>query len=648
MNRESINNSKWPYFFVVVINTFFGLQILKTFLSLLVNFLRERPSISLTDVAIYALVTFMLVFVTGFLYRLRYNVVLWIITAGVGVARLILQVNPWAPLSLAVSAIGTILLMASFVFFISLMQQKKIGLMDSFFPGIVFGISLATAVHGLFGTWDMIWRQDSYITIIVLIIVIIQMRLVYGIYFDLSRARPSDGGRSAFYTLITVMPFIFLQLLKFQNIAAFDAVTGSRTVVSLAVILVLNIAAYGFTYLLLIKRARIVLTVLGAVFLLLSFWPLEGAYLYILQVALGNIGAFLLIAVILRKVTSTSKAGVPWKNTSAMAVGGIIFFIFAFIYYSSYDMALPFENWMIPLALAIVTAVCAVVSSCLNGSRWERREDENKTYRRACKKFVFLYAMAALLVIPLIMLLPLKNTDGYKKEGGPVRVMDYNIHQGFNIKGYLDLESIARLIERSGADVVSLQEVSRGWVINGSADNLAWLSDRLDMDYIFMPASDAVWGNAILSRYPIKLIKSGFLPRLGAPLRRSFLLAEIEPADGKNINIMCVHLHHIEGEGQIREKQVEEILTEWAGLKRTAVMGDFNAETGEPEIEKMRDAGFIDSQLQLGEEEKLTWVHYEPYRRIDYIWVTADLEISDVDVTYSTASDHLPVIVNIK
>ena len=57
----SIKNSKWFYFLVVAINTFFGLQILKVFLSLLVNFLRERPNISLTDVGIYAAVTFILV-----------------------------------------------------------------------------------------------------------------------------------------------------------------------------------------------------------------------------------------------------------------------------------------------------------------------------------------------------------------------------------------------------------------------------------------------------------------------------------------------------------------------------------------------------------------------------------------------------------
>jgi len=638
----SIKNSKWFYFLVVAINTFFGLQILKVFLSLLVNFLRERPNISLTDVGIYAAVTFILVFATGFLYRFGYGIVLWICAAGVGIARFVLQVSPWPAVSLAVSAVGSVLWMASIVFFISLVQSKKIDLLSTFFPGIVFGISLTTAVHGLFGTWDMVWRQDWYITFIVLLIAAVKLWLVYNIFYDLGKIKPYDGGRSAFYTLIVFMPFVFLQLLKFQNVAAFGAVTGNHVNVSLAVILFSNIAAFGFIYLFLVGKARVLLTVLGMLFILTAFWPGIGGYLYILQVVLGNIGAFWLLMVVLDKAAGVSAVKAPWKDTSAFSTGGIIFFIFAFIYYGSYDLTLPFENWVIPVAAAAFISVCAVLSSCIKNLRGK---GTNKKYLGI--KPVFLYLMIALLAVPLIMLLPPKNIESDPGGDGPVRVMDYNIHQGFNIKGYLDLESIARVIEGTGADVVCLQEVSRGWVINGSADTLSWLSNRLNMDCIFMPASDAVWGNAVLSRYPLKMVKSGFLPRLDAPLRRSFLLAEVGIEGRENINVMCVHIHHIEEEGWIREEQVEEILEEWDGLKRTAIMGDFNAETYEPEIIKMYDAGLIDSQLELGEEEKLTWAHYEPYRRIDYIWVTTDLDISDVDVPFSTSSDHLPVVVNI-
>ena len=107
-------------------------------------------------------------------------------------------------------------------------------------------------------------------------------------------------------------------------------------------------------------------------------------------------------------------------------------------------------------------------------------------------------------------------------------------------------------------------------------------------------------------------------------------------------------MHHIKGEGFIREQQVQFLLDEWNGLARTVIMGDFNAQSHEPEIKMMYDAGLIDSQAYLGKDQQLTWVHYEPHERIDYIWVTPDLEISNLAVPYSTASDHLPVVVDIK
>lgn len=643
----SLKNPGWLYFLVIATGTFFGLDILKTFLSLLVNFLRERPAVSLNEVAIYALVTFLLVFTAGFLFRLRYEIVLWVLTAGLCIARLVLQVNPWAPLSLAVSALGTILWMAGFIFFVSLAQQKKPGLLSSFFPGIIFGITLTTAVHGLFGTWDMIWRQDWHITFIILLIIVIKLWLVYKISRDLKGTRPSDGGKTAYYTLTAFMPLIFLQLLKFQNVAAFNAVTGRKLSVSLAIIIASNIAAFGFTYLLNFKKARIPLTILGALFVLISFWPGAGGNLYIMQVVAGNIGAFWMLAIIMNKAAVVSAPGIPWKNIWATGISGVIFFIFAFVYYGSYDLVLPFENWIIPVAPAVFIAVCAIVSSCLNNKVDETAGDRSSNGEYASRKPVFLYLMAVLLVVPLIMFIPPKNIDGARAKDGTIRLINYNIHQGFNIKGYLDLENTARVIERSGADVACLQEVSRGWLINGSADNLSWLSDRLGMNYLFMPASDDVWGNAILSRYPLKMVKSGFLPRLGAPLRRSFLIAEVEIEGGENINVMCVHLHHIKDESWIREEQIDSLLEEWGGLERTAITGDFNAETDDAEIKKMHDAGFIDSQLRLGKGDTLTWVHYEPFRRIDYIWVTDDLEISNADVPYSTASDHLPVVINI-
>jgi len=89
-------------------------------------------------------------------------------------------------------------------------------------------------------------------------------------------------------------------------------------------------------------------------------------------------------------------------------------------------------------------------------------------------------------------------------------------------------------------------------------------------------------------------------------------------------------------------------LKQWDGLERTAIVGDFNAEKGDEEIEMMYSAGLIDSQLASGMENKLTWTHYEPFKRIDYIWITPDLKISNLKVPYSTVSDHLPIVVNVE
>lgn len=43
-------------------------------------------------------------------------------------------------------------------------------------------------------------------------------------------------------------------------------------------------------------------------------------------------------------------------------------------------------------------------------------------------------------------------------------MMTYDLHNGFNTRGALDLEALARTIETQKPDVVALQEVARGWV----------------------------------------------------------------------------------------------------------------------------------------------------------------------------------------
>jgi len=548
----------------------------------------------------------------------------------------------------------------------------------------------------------MVWRPEPLPILILLGIIILKIRLALRVCYDLEYQKNYyDGSRAVFYSLTIVMPFVFLQLYQFQNIAALSAKTSVGTNTATAILIASNIAALAFSYLISVKKLRILITSAAAVIAVLSFWPEITGGLYIVQVIAGNIAVWWLLLAVLNRSVSHSKAKIPWKNNTAFGISGLLLFIFTFVYYGSYDLSLPVKSWMIPVFIAFIMGVFAILSASLRpvvkfkvfekkgaypGSS-ERSEPGNyygkgngsgqdsysgrgnafgrgnyfgrgsymgarsMLFGRGMEKYAIIFLMIFLFIVPAVLDLPTEYAAETAIQQDTVKVMHYNIHQGFNIDGYQDLESIARVIEKNGADIVSLNEVSRGWVVNGSADTYEWLAKRLGMQYkLFTPASDLVWGNAILSRYPLKLVSSGFLPRMDAPLRRSYLFAEVDLSSIglKNIYTVTTHLHHIADESDKRQAQVKALLDIIKGSQRTVIFGDFNGQTGAPEITMMQDAGLIDTQLALGKQDELTWVHYKPYERIDYIWVTPDINFSNFFVTYSRASDHLPISVDIK
>ena len=234
--------------------------------------------------------------------------------------------------------------------------------------------------------------------------------------------------------------------------------------------------------------------------------------------------------------------------------------------------------------------------------------------------------------------------------------MSYNLHQGFDVNGYRGIEELARVIEEQEPDVVALQEVSRGWVIDGSFDMLVWLSRRLDMPYAWGPAADSVWGNAILSRYPIASARTVPMPNNAQmQLKRSLTRARIDLGNGESLKVIAAHLHHVAREGHLRVAQVEAILREWDEEGRSVVLGDFNALPGDPEMGLLSDAGLVDAFLTSspdgmeGTDRPLgfTSTSRDPTKRIDYIWVSQDLKLRDFALTNSIASDHLGVAVTL-
>jgi len=221
--------------------------------------------------------------------------------------------------------------------------------------------------------------------------------------------------------------------------------------------------------------------------------------------------------------------------------------------------------------------------------------------------------------------------------------MNYNLHQGFDTDGFLGMEALAQTIERENPDVITFQEISRGWYIDGSFDMLPWLSQRLGVPYIFASEDDPAWGNAIFSRYPLTDYGEGVLPQDYGPMERGYLWAKIDLGGGQELLVITTHLHSTEVDHDIHIHQVSTLLDFWDGRAGTVILGDLNSWPDSPEMELFRAAGLKDSFAELGRGEGYTWPAYAPYERIDYIWHTPDLTVTDFSIANSTASDHFGV-----
>jgi endonuclease/exonuclease/phosphatase family metal-dependent hydrolase len=168
----------------------------------------------------------------------------------------------------------------------------------------------------------------------------------------------------------------------------------------------------------------------------------------------------------------------------------------------------------------------------------------------------------------------------------------------------------------------------------------------------FAGASDAVWGNAVLSRFPIVASEVVRLPREGVPLRRSALRVELDLGGGQGLRVVVTHLHHVEGPdgARVRLAQLPRVLELAAGRPATVVMGDFNAEPGSAEVALLRAAGLTDAFVAGGggPADELTWPADRPDRRIDYIWLSGDLAATGFVATTGTASDHRGIAVTVQ
>ncbi|MEK6226289.1 MAG: endonuclease/exonuclease/phosphatase family protein [Chloroflexota bacterium] len=311
--------------------------------------------------------------------------------------------------------------------------------------------------------------------------------------------------------------------------------------------------------------------------------------------------------------------GSPAVVTLALALGWLVFVGTAFGFYAF---------WAYLPAVYAATALVAIAALLVPGGAlpaW-----------RALP-----IALVPIVVgVPLIALLLTPQSPVTKDPTNNFRVMTYNIHQGFNAGQVPSLDMLVDVISREAPDVLVLQEVVRGWMIDEQHDALSVLAERLGMPYVFSPNIGDLYGNAILSRFPMTDIK-----RVHFAVQPS-LKHQPRGAVGVHIGdvlIVTTHLDEVEDSSAIRQEQVRTILREWDGEKVAIIAGDMNAEPGALEMGLFSEAGYGD----LAEPAGATTTMDDPAKRIDYIWGIGVIGSSPHTVMALGASDHRAVVVNV-
>ncbi|MDX1415205.1 MAG: endonuclease/exonuclease/phosphatase family protein [Candidatus Promineifilaceae bacterium] len=642
-NQREPNRQVLVSIALMAITTLLGMQLLRSLLPYFTFLLRDRFGWSTPLAGFLALLIFAAAFLANPLRKFLGAMPLFIITVvAVGFSRLALQLWRLDPIGDFIFATTGVI---SFFLFLPIslgLARRMAGSASLFFGlGILVGMGADLAVNGAFLSYDLSWQHGWLPTLITLLLIGVQFVLIA----QLLRLDLPDDTSDALFNLaiswLIIGPYLFLQLLSFSNIAWVASNSGLTFSASFFLLLLVHILGIA-TLLLPARLFHLVVSTATGVTLLIDIGILligsQVSWLAIIYIVLGQIALSGLLLSITMGLGRGRRLGGLRHISLANGLGMLLLILLLFSYYAVYDLNLPFSNSILPIFALLIIFMLALPLL---------QEQEQRTMPNASVVLRVVIFMLLLLAVPILQRLIWQNPGQIQRNGQPIRVVNYNLHNGIDPQGHLGLEALARVIEAENPDVVGLQEVSRGWVINGSVDMLTWLSQRLGMTAVFGPTADSQWGNAVLTRLPILSQENRELPTDELLLRRGYLVVQMDRGSDEPLEFINTHYHHKDGEGDIRLDQSLAVLGFWDERPNTVIVGDLNAEHGEPEIDIYKQAGFGDVLDLTGVFPGYTNPVPSPTRRIDYIWITPDLQAKDANIPLVGASDHLATAVSI-
>jgi endonuclease/exonuclease/phosphatase family metal-dependent hydrolase len=634
----------------------FGLELLRLEYTVVTGVYRDRLDGPLAGAAAIELGTLALGLLAPAAGRaLGIRRCLAVTAGGVVLTRLAVQLVPSASARLLLAPVGVVLLLWFVPAYLAAVHGRPGGRWLG--PSLLAGLAVDTALHAAWGTFDHVWTlSPPAVALTAALAAAALLALRRFLAGDPLEAR--DPPMAAALPLAGLGAALFLHALVWQNIARQTVFLGQPQeraflLVMLANGLALTAAAAAAAG----PAVPAGWAVAGSAGGLLAATALERRAAPV-ALLLGQVAAAAAVGWIGRRA-ATARDGRPGltRTGAAWGAGMLLFGVLVLAYYASFERRILLRSdWLLPLAAAVVAAAGAAAGLGLGRAGeapWpgEAGPAANPRRPQVLPSLAVLLGLAVLLA-PAVLRPPAGAGPG-PAGGYPVRVMSYNLHGGLSSDGGMDLEGIARAVQGGGAEVVGLQEVTRGWYGSGSADLLAWLARRLRMPYaLFASESDRQSGNALLSRRPILASGVVELPRGGTPLAQNYLWADVDLGAGERLRVVVTHLHSAKarrGSG-LRVAQVTRMVQDLAGRPATVLLGDLNEAPDSPEIGLLAAAGLRDAWRTGGGSrgDELTHPANRPVERIDYVWPSPDLGASGFSAADSTASDHRALSVTVR
>lgn len=229
-----------------------------------------------------------------------------------------------------------------------------------------------------------------------------------------------------------------------------------------------------------------------------------------------------------------------------------------------------------------------------------------------------------------------------------MKLMVYNTQHCQNyLTRKIDFPLIASIIKDSGADFVGLNEIRGDGPGSEYTDQTEILSNLSGYEHKFFGDAICVkdqglYGNAFLSKIPFVsaekiMVEEPPLPHAPGYERRCLIKAKLE----NGITVLVIHFGLNRNEREMAVKTVLENIED----EKCVLMGDFNLTPDDELLNPIKEK-MVDTALFF-KEPLLSFPSDNPNIKIDYIFVSKDLEVKTADIPAIIGADHRPYIVEI-